>query len=94
MRPITLLSVTGETQLADYTKADRLTVGNAEFVGMPMAFADAYIFTRLKLTRSPALLLGMDALQMFARVALDFQNNEARFAFRSASSLRKLISGP
>jgi predicted aspartyl protease len=85
LREITLLSVTGEKQPAEYTKADRLIIGNAEFVGMPIAFAEAYLFARLKLTRRPAMLLGMDALQMFARVALDFQNSEARFVFRNTS---------
>jgi hypothetical protein len=77
--PIALLTVTGETQNADYTRADKLVIGSAALIGMPVAFADAYIFRRLKLTKGPALLLGMDALQMFERVSVDFQANEARF---------------
>jgi predicted aspartyl protease len=77
--PISLISVTGEQQAADYTRADRLVIGTVALAGMPVAFADAYIFQRLRLNRTPALLLGMDALQMFDRVSVDFQNNEARF---------------
>jgi len=82
--PIELVTVTGETQAADYTRADKLVIGSAALVGMPVAFADAYIFRRLKLTRTPALLLGMDALQMFERVSVDFQTNEARFVLPNA----------
>jgi predicted aspartyl protease len=78
-QPIDLISVTGETLTADYTRADKLVIGRVALSGMPVAFADAYIFQRLRLTRTPALLLGMDALQMFTRVSVDFQNNEARF---------------
>jgi hypothetical protein len=82
--PIELMTVTGETQAADYTRADKLVIGSAALVGMPVAFADAFIFRRLKLTKGPALLLGMDALQMFERVSVDFQANEARFVLPNA----------
>ncbi len=77
--PISLVTVTGEYQNADYTRADKLVIGSAALLGMPVAFAEAYIFRRLKLNNTPALLLGMDALQMFDRVTVDFQTNEARF---------------
>jgi len=79
---IALLSITGETLLADYTRADRLVIGNAVLSGMPVAFANARFFTRMKLTRQPALLLGMDALQMFSRVTVDFPNRRATFVLR------------
>jgi predicted aspartyl protease len=76
---ITLVSVTGETLSADYTRTSRLVIGKVALNGMPVAFADAPIFSRLRLTHRPALLLGMDALQMFARVSVDFPNRNARF---------------
>jgi predicted aspartyl protease len=76
--PITLIGVTGGVLAADYTRVDRLRIGQAALIGMPIAFADAYPFRRLKL-RKPALLLGMDALRMFERVTLDFANRRASF---------------
>jgi len=76
--PITLIGVTGGTLSADYTRVDRLRIGQVALVGMPVAFSDAYPFRRLKL-RGPALLLGMDALRMFERVTLDFANRKAAF---------------
>lgn len=79
---IGVLGVTGETLSADYTRADRLVIGSAALIGMPVAFAHANFFTRLKLTRRPAMLLGTDALAMFARVSVDFPNREARFVLR------------
>lgn len=79
IKKIALLSITGETLNAEYTTADRLIIGNAVVRNMPVAFANARFFTRMKLTRQPALLLGMDALQMFSRVTVDFPNRRATF---------------
>ncbi|MBL8551533.1 MAG: aspartyl protease family protein [Hyphomonadaceae bacterium] len=83
--PITLFSVTGETFAADYARADKLVIGNAQLIGMPIAFANAHFFQRMRMTRKPALLLGMDALQMFERVSVDFPNRRAHFVLREES---------
>jgi hypothetical protein len=76
---IGLVSVTGETFSADYTTVDNLRIGGVLISGMPVAFANAHFFTRMRLTRRPALMLGMDALQMFRRVTVDFPNRRAHF---------------
>lgn len=76
---IELLSITGESFSADYTRVDTLRIGGVAITGMPIAFADAYFFTRMRLTRRPALMLGMDTLRMFRRVAVDFPNRRAHF---------------
>ncbi|MGH6950991.1 MAG: aspartyl protease family protein, partial [Vitreimonas sp.] len=76
---IELVSITGETLLADYTRVDNLRIGGVAIAGMPVAFANAHFFRRMRLTRRPALLLGMDALRMFRRVAVDFPNRRAHF---------------
>jgi predicted aspartyl protease len=76
---IELVSVTGETFNADYTRVDNLRIGGVGLAGLPVAFANAHFFTRMRLTQRPALLLGMDALQMFRRVAVDFPNRRAHF---------------
>ena len=68
---IELESITGERLSADYTRVDNLRIGGVGITGMPVAFANAHFFTRMGLTRRPALMLGMDALQMFRRVAVD-----------------------
>ncbi len=76
---IELVSITGEAFSADYTRVDNLRIGGVAILGMPIAFADAYFFRRMQLTRRPALMLGMDALQAFRRVAVDFPNRRAHF---------------
>lgn len=76
---IELVSITGERFSADYTRVDNLRIGGVALSGLPVAFANAHFFTRMRLTRRPALLLGMDALQMFRRVAVDFPNRRAHF---------------
>jgi predicted aspartyl protease len=76
---IELVSITGESFSADYTRVDNLRIGGVGITGMPVAFANAYFFTRMRLTRRPALMLGMDALRMFPRVAVDFPNRRAHF---------------
>lgn len=76
---IHILSITGETLEADRTRVDNLRIGGVAIRGMPVAFANAYFFNRLELTRRPALMLGMDALRMFRSVSVDFQNRRAHF---------------
>ena len=76
---IELLSITGESLTADYTRVDNFRIGGVAIEGLPVAFANAHFFQRMRLTRRPALLLGMDALQMFRRVAVDFPNRRAHF---------------
>jgi predicted aspartyl protease len=78
---IELMSITGEATRADYTRVDKLRIGGVAINGMPIAFANAHFFTRMRLTRRPALLLGMDTLRMFRRVVVDFPNRRAHFVF-------------
>ena len=83
---ITLYSITGDTLTARYTRVNRLRIGRMAITGMPIAFAQAHFFRRMRMTRRPALLLGMDALQMFRRVAVDFPNRTAQFVMRDEST--------
>ncbi|MES2054613.1 MAG: retroviral-like aspartic protease family protein [Pseudomonadota bacterium] len=77
---ISLRSVTGGLLLADYTQVERVEVGGVAFENLPVAFADAAPFRRFGLTDKPALLLGMDAMNLFRRVEIDFANREVRFS--------------
>jgi predicted aspartyl protease len=76
---IEIVSITGGAVSADYTRVDNLRIGGVAITGMPVAFANAYFFTRLRLNRRPALMLGMDGLRMFRSVAVDFPNRRAHF---------------
>ncbi len=76
---IGLKSITGENFNAQYTQVQSLRIGGFRIVGLPIAFADAHFFRAKRLTRRPALLLGMDGLRMFDRVIVDFPNRRAAF---------------
>ena len=83
-RPLGAVEVTSVTAGTLHTNAfavDRIEIGGVGFNQMPVAFSDVPPFARFGLGDTPALLLGMDALRLFRRVAIDFANREIRFAF-------------
>ncbi|MDD1451677.1 retroviral-like aspartic protease family protein [Sphingomonas sp. H160509] len=79
-QPVSLTGVTGETVVADYTTIDRVTIGSLTLGDLPVAFTavDAPPFRLFGLAERPAMLLGMDVLQLFRRVDIDFANREVR----------------
>jgi predicted aspartyl protease len=84
-RPIQLLSITGGRMDAEYSVARRIRIGGADINFLPIAFADVHPFRQLRLTDRPALLLGMDALQLFDRVSVDFANRRVRVLLDDSS---------
>ncbi|MEA3016092.1 MAG: hypothetical protein QOI38_814 [Sphingomonadales bacterium] len=76
--PVQVVSVTGGTIMVDYGVARRVRIGGLEILGMPVGFGDVEPFRKLELLQRPAILLGMDALQLFERVSLDFATREVR----------------
>ena len=76
--PIELTSVTGGKVAASYTQLPAVTMGALTVEALPVAFSDAAPFRQFGLADKPAILLGMDALQLFRRVEIDFANRELR----------------
>ena len=72
IQPIDLISVTGAALRGDLARVRHLDIGGARLEGMGIVFADAHTFRQLGLDRKPALLLGMNALQGFDQVTIDF----------------------
>jgi predicted aspartyl protease len=85
--PVTMLSVTGGRITADQTVVKRIRLGGMDINGMPVAFADVHPFRKLGLTDRPAILLGMDALELFDRVSVDFANRRVRMLAPPRSEL-------
>lgn len=79
--PMDVTSATGGTLHTTAFSVDRLDIGGIGFNNVRVAFSDVPPFARFGLARTPALLLGMDALRLFRTVAIDFANREIRFAF-------------
>jgi hypothetical protein len=74
-----VLGVTGATLPVNMGVIERIRVGGVDFTNLPVAYADSPAFTILGMTRRPAILLGMDALTLFERVAVDFTNRRVTF---------------
>ena len=74
-----LQSVTGDRIKAIIALADRIEIGEAIVRDLPISFADAYAFEVLGLSEKPALLLGMDVIGLFDRVAIDFDKRQVQF---------------
>jgi predicted aspartyl protease len=76
---VTLSSVTGQTIAAELGVATHLRIGRIQMSQVEIAFVDSPAFDALKLTKRPALLLGMHELRGFGRVAIDFPQRKILF---------------
>lgn len=74
-----LYSVTGQSIGADVSVAKGILIDGMQLNNITLAFADAPAFHRLGMSKRPALLLGMDQLRMFSRVAIDFSTRRVLF---------------
>ena len=81
-RTVTLVSVTGQTMVAEAVTLRRIRIGGVYLDNVVVAFADAPPFALFGLDRQPALFLGSDLLKSFRRVSLDFRNRKVRFWLR------------
>ncbi len=59
--------------------ADDLRIGRARLQNIPIMFADSPTFHALGLADQPALMLGMQELKLFRRVAIDFKTRRVLF---------------
>lgn len=76
---VTLTSVTGESLSGQLGLIDRVRMGRVTLKDTPVMFADAQPFEELDLKDKPALLLGINALKVFDRVAIDFGRGKVDF---------------
>lgn len=77
----TLNSVTGHALPVDLVVAKKLELGGIGLANVLIAYADAPVFTELKLANRPAIFLGMRELRAFKRVAIDFSTRKILFDF-------------
>lgn len=85
--PISLVSVTGETLTGQLAQVRNVRMGPITLSDIPVMFADARPFAELGLTEKPAMLLGIQALRTFDRVAIDFGRGKVDFLLPSGSAL-------
>jgi predicted aspartyl protease len=80
MSQATMTSVTGQEIVADLGYARQLQVNDSVRINnLVIAYADTPAFDALRLSKRPALLLGMRELRLFKRVAIDFSTRKVMF---------------
>lgn len=76
---ITAKDVNGAMLDAELEKEKTLKIGKLGLENVLIAYADAPIFRELDLEDKPALILGMEELRAFDRVAIDFASRKILF---------------
>lgn len=85
-----LTSVTGGTLTGQIGQIQSVRLGRVNLVRVPVIFADASPFAELGLQDKPALMLGISALRIFDRVAIDFGRGKVDFLLPDASAAQSM----
>ncbi len=83
----TLRSVTGGQLIGQVTPIKSVRMGRVNLNGVPVLFSDASPLAELGLRDKPALLLGISALRLFDRVAIDFGRGKVDFLMPDTSEI-------
>ncbi|WBO22472.1 aspartyl protease family protein [Sphingomonas abietis] len=77
-----ITDVTGREIVATYAPISDLRLGPWHMSNVVIAFDDAHAFARFGVANKPAMLLGMDMMQAFSRVSIDFARRKVRLLRR------------
>lgn len=78
-QPIELSSLAGEKLTGELMFLSFLRLGGLQLGNVPVAFVEAHVFRLWGLQNVPTLILGMDLLNEFDKVHLDFGRSIVRF---------------
>jgi predicted aspartyl protease len=87
IRPIDLVSVTGQSLPGELGLVREVRIGGATLKGLGIVFADAHTFHLLGLDTAPAILLGMNGLRSFDKVSIDFAARKLRLMVASPEAM-------
>ncbi len=77
--------VTHDVQTGEGRRAPPIMLGPIEIQTSHMTFADMRIFEYWKMTKEPAVLIGMDALGLLDTLVIDYRRRELHLRMRAAS---------
>ncbi len=80
-------TVTGERLAGQSTQIRDIEIGGFHINDLPITFSENYAVKALGLSDRPAIFLGMDALNLFDKVAIDF--SKKRVSFRLPAGTRR-----
>ncbi len=90
-QPVEMISVTGHKLTGEAFYLKRLDLGDVVLRDLLIFFSDAPIFRSLDLEARPAVLLGMNALQAFDKVSIDFKRKQLRMVVPEQSGIRSAV---
>jgi predicted aspartyl protease len=77
-----IIGVTLDVATGHAVTAPPVDIGGIKITGMRVTFGDLYIFDAWKLTKEPALLIGMDVIGVFDAVVIDYKLKELHLKAR------------
>jgi len=92
-RRVDLETVLGETFSGVMAYLPFLRLGGLQMGNVPVVYADMPVFALWGLKNSPAVVLGMDLLTQFDKVALDYGHGQVSFELAGLTSLPPLRVG-
>jgi predicted aspartyl protease len=81
-----LIDITGGQIQGKVAMVKQIQLPGLAFDDCPLVIANFQVFKAWGLTRSPALLIGMNVLRQFSRVSIDYRLKELRFDLASSSA--------
>jgi hypothetical protein len=81
-----IIGVTLDVQKGNNVPTPPIAFGPATISGMSVTFAETAIFDHWKLTKDPALLVGMDVLGLMDVLIIDYRTKEMHVRLRDAHS--------
>ena len=88
---VEMTSVTGEKLVGQAFRLNRVEIGDVVLKDLVVLFSSAPIFRSLSLEDRPAVLLGMNAMQAFDKVSIDFARKQLKMVVPQRSSLDSVV---
>jgi len=85
---IELLSLTGQSMTGRLAALKNVSLGGVNLRNLPVVFGPVHTFDYWGLSDRPAILIGIDVLNAFESVALDFTRGQVHFRLASSSAGR------
>ena len=85
-----LIDITGGQIQGKVAMVKQIRLPGLALDDCPLVIANFQVFKSWGLTRTPALLIGMNVLRQFARVSIDYRLKELRFDLASSNAASPL----
>jgi len=77
--PAQVTDINGVEATGQVRLAKEVHIGIAQLTNIPVTFVESPLFKQLGLENEPAMVLGMNELRLFSRVAIDFKQRKVLF---------------